>query len=253
MLRQVTPGRYDAYEALLRALATPSSGQVWMLLWHGQAGSPDAQYGNMEVEGYGYAPVRHLRPGAVGQRLEPRRTRWSTASTWPAPSTRTTSASGSTRTPPAAASASPGSTCAASPPAWTASPPARCACPNPAIEIPQFYALLAQNAHRTPAVRSLRRAWVQPALGAPYLAIGLDVYDTSPPAVDSVRAMMQQSIGAVPDGPAGLHGRDVRRARPGRHVDARQRPPVLRPRGARRGPRPGAGGRLRLPPAQGRY
>lgn len=57
MLRQVTPGRYDAYEALLRALATPTSGQVWMLLWHGQAGSPDAQYGNMEVEGYGYAPV----------------------------------------------------------------------------------------------------------------------------------------------------------------------------------------------------
>jgi hypothetical protein len=41
---------------------------------------------------------------------------------------------------------------------------------------------------------------VQPALGAPYLAIGLDVYDTSPPAVDSVRAMMQQSLGAVPDG-----------------------------------------------------
>ena len=28
MLRQVTPGRYDAYEALLRALATPGSGQV---------------------------------------------------------------------------------------------------------------------------------------------------------------------------------------------------------------------------------
>ena len=47
MLRQVAPGRYDAYEALLRALATPATGQVWMLLWHGQAGSPDAQYGNM--------------------------------------------------------------------------------------------------------------------------------------------------------------------------------------------------------------
>ena len=56
MLRQVTPGRYDAYEALLRALATPGGGQIWMLLWHGQAGSPDAQYGNMEVEGFGYAP-----------------------------------------------------------------------------------------------------------------------------------------------------------------------------------------------------
>lgn len=43
MLRQVTPGRYDAYEALLHAIADPSNGQVWMLLWHGQAGSPDAQ------------------------------------------------------------------------------------------------------------------------------------------------------------------------------------------------------------------
>ncbi len=27
-----------------------------MLLWHGQSGSPDAQYGNMQVEGHGYAP-----------------------------------------------------------------------------------------------------------------------------------------------------------------------------------------------------
>lgn len=71
---------------------------------------------------------------------------------------------------------------------------------EPAIEIHQFYALLSQNAHRTPAVRSLRRAWVQPALGAPYLAIGLDLYDTSRQSVDTVRAMMQQSIAAVPDG-----------------------------------------------------
>lgn len=71
---------------------------------------------------------------------------------------------------------------------------------EPAIEIPQFYAQLAQNAHRTPAIRSLRRAWVQPALGVPYLAIGLDLYDTSPPSVDAVRAMMQQSIGTVPEG-----------------------------------------------------
>lgn len=41
---------------------------------------------------------------------------------------------------------------------------------------------------------------MQPALGAPYLALGLDVYDTSPAAVDSVRGMMQQSVGAVPEG-----------------------------------------------------
>jgi hypothetical protein len=49
-------------------------------------------------------------------------------------------------------------------------------------------------------VRALRRAWVQPALGAPYLAIGLDVYEASPPAVEAVRTMMRQSVVAVPDG-----------------------------------------------------
>jgi hypothetical protein len=196
MLRQVTPGRYDAYEALLRALAAD---QVWMLLWHGQAGSPDAQYGNMEVEGLGYAPcvtsaqelsasgwnrghevvrgidvARTLYPDLYGLWLNPHAPGGGVGVPWldlrriacgldllPAGPLRLT---------------------------------------EPAIEIPQFYALLAQNAHRTSAVRSLRRAWVQPALGAPYLAIGLDVYDTSPPSVDAVRAMMQQSIAAVPDG-----------------------------------------------------
>lgn len=34
----------------------------------------------------------------------------------------------------------------------------------------------------------------------PYLAIGLDVYDPGAQAVESVRAMMRQSVGAVPDG-----------------------------------------------------
>lgn len=196
LLRQVTPGRYDAYEALLHALAAD---QVWMLLWHGQAGSPDAQYGNMEVDGLGYAPcvtsaqelsasgwnrshevvrgidvARTLYPDLYGLWLNPHAPGGGVGIPWldlrriacgldllPAGPLRLT---------------------------------------EPAIEIPQFYALLTQNAHRTSAVRSLRRAWVQPALGAPYLAIGLDVYDTSPPSVDAVRAMMQQSIAAVPDG-----------------------------------------------------
>jgi hypothetical protein len=199
MLRQVTPGRYDAYEALLRALATPSSGQVWMLLWHGQGGSPDAQYGNMEVEGYGYAPcvtsaqelsasgwnrsyevvdgvdvARTLYPDHYGLWLNPHAPGGGVGIPW---LDLRRIATGLDRQP---------------------AGPLRLS--EPGIEIPQFYALLAQNAHRTPAVRSLRRAWVQPALGAPYLAIGLDVYDTSPPAVDSVRSMMSQSIGAVPDG-----------------------------------------------------
>lgn len=196
LLRQVTPGRYDAYEALLHALAAD---QVWMLLWHGQAGSPDAQYGNMEVDGLGYAPcvtsaqelsasgwnrshevvrgidvARTLYPDLYGLWLNPHAPGGGVGVPWldlrriacgldllPAGPLRLT---------------------------------------EPAIEIPQFYALLTQNAHRTSAVRSLRRAWVQPALGAPYLAIGLDVYDTSPPSVDAVRAMMRQSIAAVPDG-----------------------------------------------------
>ncbi|MDJ0460780.1 enhanced serine sensitivity protein SseB C-terminal domain-containing protein [Streptomyces sp. H27-C3] len=196
MLRQVTPGRYDAYEALLRALA---DGQVWMLLWHGQAGSPDAQYGNMEVEGLGYAPcvtsaqelaasgwsrayevvtgrdiARVLFPDRWGVWLNPHAPGGGVGIPW---LDLRRIASGLERMP---------------------AGPLRLS--EPAIEIPQFYAQLTQNAHRTPGVRSLRRGWVQPALGAPYLAIGLDLYDTSQQSVDEVRMMMQQSIGVVPEG-----------------------------------------------------
>ncbi|MFF3764980.1 enhanced serine sensitivity protein SseB C-terminal domain-containing protein [Streptomyces sp. NPDC001922] len=196
MLRQVTPGRYDAYEALLRALAEE---QVWMLLWHGRPGSPDAQYGNMEVGGLGYAPcvtsaqelaasgwnrahevvtgweiAAALYPERWGLWLNPHAPGGGVGIPW---ADLRRIAGGLDRLP---------------------AGPLRLS--EPTIEIPQFYALLTQNAHRTPAVRALRRAWVQPALGAPYLAIGLELYDTGPQAVDSVRVMMQQSIGAVPDG-----------------------------------------------------
>ncbi|MFC7310365.1 enhanced serine sensitivity protein SseB C-terminal domain-containing protein [Streptomyces monticola] len=196
MLRQVTPGRYDAYEALLGALAED---QVWMLLWHGQAGSPAAQYGNMEVDGLGYAPcvtsaqelaasgwnrahevvsgtdvARTLYPDHYGLWLNPHAPGGGVGIPW---LDLRRIATGLDKLP---------------------AGPLRLA--EPAIEIPQFYAQLTQNAHRTPAVRSLRRAWVQPALGAPYLAIGLDVYATDPASVDAVRAMMQQSISVVPEG-----------------------------------------------------
>nr|WP_203645192.1 enhanced serine sensitivity protein SseB C-terminal domain-containing protein [Streptomyces sp. SID14478] len=199
MLRQVTPGRYDAYEALLAALADPASGQVWMLLWHGQAGSPDAQYGNMDVDGFSYAPcvtsaqelsasgwsrayevvggvdaARTLYPDHYGLWLNPHAPGGGVGVPW---LDLRRIAGGLDRQP---------------------AGPLRLA--EPTIEIPQFYAVLAQNAHRTTAIRSLRRAWVQPTLGAPYLAIGLDVYDTSPASVDAVRGMMQQSVTAVPDG-----------------------------------------------------
>ncbi|WP_326699958.1 enhanced serine sensitivity protein SseB C-terminal domain-containing protein [Streptomyces sp. NBC_01754] len=196
MLRQVIPGRLDAYEALLRALA---DGRVWMLLWHGTAGSPDAQYGNMEVDGLGYAPcvtsaqelsasgwnrshelitgrdiARALFPDRWGIWLNPHAPGGGVGIPW---LDLRRIATGLDRMP-------------AGPLRLT----------EPAIELPHFYALLSQNAHRTSTVRSLRRAWVQPALGVPYLAIGLDLYDTGRPSVDAARTMMRQSVGVVPDG-----------------------------------------------------
>ncbi|MER5275632.1 enhanced serine sensitivity protein SseB C-terminal domain-containing protein [Streptomyces sp. NPDC002809] len=196
MLRQVTPGRYDAYEALLQALAAD---RIWMLLWHGRAGSPDAQYGNMEIDGLGYAPcvtsaqelsasgwnrdhevvsgrdiARALFPDRWGIWLNPHAPGGGVGIPW---LDLRRIATGLDRMP---------------------AGPLRIS--DPAIEIPQFYAQLTQNAHHTPAIRSLRRAWVQPAIGVPYLAIGLDLYDTSGPSVDAVRSMMQQSIGTVPEG-----------------------------------------------------
>ncbi|MFJ6936550.1 enhanced serine sensitivity protein SseB C-terminal domain-containing protein [Streptomyces sp. NPDC101132] len=196
MLRQVTPGRYETYEALLQALA---DGQLWMLLWHGRPGSPDAQYGGMEVEGLGYAPcvtsaaelaasgwnrayevvsgrevARSLYPERWGIWLNPHASGGGLGVPW---ADLRRIATGLDRMP---------------------AGPLRIS--EPAIELPQFYALLTQHAHRTTAVRSLRRAWVQPALGTPYLAIGLDLYDTSAPAVESVRDMMRRAVSAVPDG-----------------------------------------------------
>ncbi|MEU0084277.1 enhanced serine sensitivity protein SseB C-terminal domain-containing protein [Streptomyces sp. NPDC006274] len=199
MLRQVTPGRYDAYEALLHALAEPSGGRIWMLLWHGEPGSADAQYGNMEVDGVCYAPcvtsaqelavsgwnrahevtggrdiARALYPDRWGIWLNPHAPGGGVGVPW---LDLRRIATGLDRMP-------------AGPLRLT----------EPAIEIPQFYALLTQNAHRTSAVRSLRRAWVQPSIGPAYLAIGLDLYDAAPQSVDAVHAMMRQSVAAVPDG-----------------------------------------------------
>lgn len=196
MLQQVAPGRYDAYESLLYALA---EGQIWMLLWHGTPGSPDAQYGNMDVAGLGYAPcvtsAQELAASGWNRAHEVVGGRQIASSLFP-------DRYGLWLNPHA-----PGGGVGIP---WLDL--RRIACglellpagplrlSEPAIEIPQFYALLGQNAHRTPAVRSLRRAWVQPALGAPYLAIGLDLFDSGAAGVEAARAMMSQSIGAVPDG-----------------------------------------------------
>lgn len=196
LLGQVSPGRYDTYEALLDALA---ESRVWMLLWNGQAGSPDAQYGNMEVAGFGYAPcvtsdgelaasgwdraheVVSGREIAAGLFPE----RWGI---WLNPH----AAGGGVGIP------------------WLdlrritlgldQAPAGPLRITEPSLDIAQFYALLSHNAHRTPSVRSLRRCWVQPALGAAYLAIGLDLYDTGRESVESARRMMRDSAVAVPEG-----------------------------------------------------
>jgi hypothetical protein len=196
VLRQVAPGRFDAYEGLLHAVA---DGQVWMLLWQGGPGSPYAQYGNMEVGGYGYAPcvtspqelaasgwgrphevvagrdiAATLFPERWGLWLNPHASGGGVGIPW---LDLRRIAAGLERLP---------------------AGPLRIS--EPALRLPQFYALLTQHAHRTPAVRTLRRAWVQPVLGEPYLAIGLEMYEAGPQAVASVRGMMQQAISGVPQG-----------------------------------------------------
>ncbi|WP_372509548.1 enhanced serine sensitivity protein SseB C-terminal domain-containing protein [Streptomyces humicola] len=195
-LRQVVPGRLDAYEALLHALG---DGQVWMLLWQGQPGSPDAQYGNMDVDGHGYAPC-------VTSALELTASRWSRSheivtgraiaaelyrerwGLWLNPH----DASGGVGIP------------------WLdlrrvavgldRVPAGPLTITEPALQIPQFYALLTQTAYRTPVVRALRTAWVHPAFGEAFLAIGVELYDNSPQSGEAVRGMVQHAAAGAPAG-----------------------------------------------------
>lgn len=196
LLRQVSPGRYDVYEALLGALA---DSQVWMLLWTGTPGSPDAQYGNMEVAGHGYAPCvtspqelaasgwarAHEVVGGREIAAALYRERWGV---WLNPHA------------PGGGLGVPWLDLRRVAAGLDQHPAGPLRISEPSLDLPQFYALLSQNAHRTPAVRSLRRAWVQPALGVPYLAVGLDLYDTGRQAAESACEMMRQSVGAVPEG-----------------------------------------------------
>ncbi|MEE1927380.1 enhanced serine sensitivity protein SseB C-terminal domain-containing protein [Streptomyces sp. TRM 70351] len=196
LLRQVTPGRYDAYEALLRGLA---DGQVWPLLWHGGAEDPAAQYARMEMAGHGYVPcvtsARELaacgwtrgHEAATGRQLAaalyPER-----YGLWLDPHARGGGvgvpwldlrrvAVGLDRLP---------------------AGPLRIS--EPTVRAPQFYARLTHNAQRTPVVRSLRRGWVQPAHGAAFLAIGVDLYDPAPQASHTALDMVRDAAGAVPEG-----------------------------------------------------
>nr|WP_202447627.1 enhanced serine sensitivity protein SseB C-terminal domain-containing protein [Streptomyces sp. SID5468] len=195
-MERVAPGRYDTYETLLRALA---DGSVWMLLWHGEPGSPDAQYGNMELDGYGYAPCvtsaaqlaasgwNRSHEVVVGREIaaELYRERYGLWLNPHAPGGGVgvpwldlrRVATGLDRVP---------------------AGPLRIT--EPAVPAPQFYGALTHHAHHTPVVRALRCAWVEPALGEPYLAVGVDLYDTGAASVEAVRAMMAQAVAAAPDG-----------------------------------------------------
>ena len=195
-LREVAPGRYDAYEALLRALA---DGEVWVLLWQGEPGSQDAQYGNMEVSGQGYVPcVTSPQQLAVSgwnrahERISGReiagslyRNRWGL---WLDPHA------------PGGGVGVPWADLRRIAAGLDRLPAGPLSLSDPQVQAPHFYALLTQQAYATPAVRALRRAWVRPVIGEPYLAVGLDLYDTGPQAVAAVRGMMQRSITVAPEG-----------------------------------------------------
>ncbi|MEU5385123.1 MULTISPECIES: enhanced serine sensitivity protein SseB C-terminal domain-containing protein [Kitasatospora] len=196
-LAAVAPERWEAYEGLLRALA---GGQVWMLLWHGSPGSPDAQYGNMDVGGHGYAPCA-TSPGQLaasgwtrahevvsgpeiaaslyrsrwGLWLDPHRPGGGVGVPW---ADLRRIALGLDRLP---------------------AGPLRIS--EPPVQGSPFFSVLEQQAGEVRPLRSLRRAWVQPVLGEGYLAIGLDLYDASPPSVEAARALVQRAAAQAPDGP----------------------------------------------------
>ncbi|MFD9128022.1 enhanced serine sensitivity protein SseB C-terminal domain-containing protein [Kitasatospora sp. NPDC059571] len=195
-LGAVAPERWEAYEELLRALA---QGQVWMLLWHGTPGSPDAQYGNMDISGHGYAPAvtspeqlaasgwARAHEVISGQEIAAAlfRTRWGL---WLNPHA------------PGGGVGVPWADLRRIAVGLDRLPAGPLRISEPQLQAPQFFGLLEQQAAEVRPLRSLRRAWVQPVLGEAYLAIGLDLYDTSPPAVEAARALVQRAAALAPEG-----------------------------------------------------
>jgi hypothetical protein len=207
-LRGIAPGRYDRYEELLHAVA---EGRLWMLLWHGMPGDAEAQYGNLEVGGYGYAPCvtseeqlatsgwarQHRVVSGREVAAELYRERWGL---WlnphqpgggvgiPWPDLRRV-AGGLDRLPAGPLGLSPVDQPPASILGSLASPAASAA----------FFRALVEGARQNPAIRSLRRAWVEPAFGEPSLTIGLDLDDTSEAAVAATQRMMHHAVASAPE------------------------------------------------------
>ncbi|SOD65542.1 SseB protein C-terminal domain-containing protein [Streptomyces zhaozhouensis] len=196
LLARVTPDRLDTYEALLRALA---DSELWMLLWQGDPGEPDAHYGGIEVAGHGYAPcvtsgpeltasgwnrayevvpgrdiAAALYPDHWGLWLNPHAPGGGLGVPW---LDLRRIAGGLDRLP---------------------AGPLRIS--EPSVGVESFYARLVALGQRTPVLRALWRAWVRPALGVSYLAIGLDVDGPPENGAEAVRAMMREAITEVPEG-----------------------------------------------------
>ncbi|TDC19226.1 enhanced serine sensitivity protein SseB [Streptomyces sp. 8K308] len=170
-----------------------------MLLWHGRPGDPEAQYGSVEVAGHGYAPcvtsrrellasgwtrehevvsgrdiAAALYPDHWGLWLNPHAVGGGLGIPW---LDLRRIAGGLDRLP---------------------AGPLRIT--EPSVRADGFYTELVALAERTRALRSLRRAWVQPAVGPAYLVIGLDVAEPDERSAEAVRGMMRQAIAAVPEG-----------------------------------------------------
>jgi hypothetical protein len=196
LLAGVSADRLDSYEALLAALA---DGQVWMLLWHGAAGEPEARYGAMEVAGHGYAPCvtseRELTASGWTRASEVIGGRDIAAALYP-------DHCGLWLNPhaPGGGLGIPWLDLRRIADGLDRLPPGPLQIGEPSVTAPAFYHQLIEEARRTPVLRSLRRAWVQPALGTPYLVIGLDVDSPDAPSADAVRRMMRRAVVAVPDG-----------------------------------------------------
>ncbi|MER7706460.1 enhanced serine sensitivity protein SseB C-terminal domain-containing protein [Kitasatospora sp. NPDC097605] len=181
---------------MLHALA---EGRVWMLLWHGTPGSPDAQYGNMEISGHGYAPAvtspeqlaasgwARAHEVITGREIAASlyRTRWGL---WLNPHA------------PGGGVGVPWADLRRVAAGLDRLPAGPLKLSEPQVPAQQFFALLERQAAEVRAVKALRRAWVRPSVGEPYLAIGLDLYESSPPTVEAVRALMQRAIAVAPEG-----------------------------------------------------
>ncbi|WTA56759.1 enhanced serine sensitivity protein SseB C-terminal domain-containing protein [Kitasatospora purpeofusca] len=181
---------------MLNALA---EGRVWMLLWHGTPGSADAQYGNMEISGHGYAPAvtspeqlaasgwARAHEVISGREIAASlyRTRWGL---WLNPHA------------PGGGVGVPWADLRRVAAGLDRLPAGPLRLSEPQVPAQQFFALLERQAAEVRAVRALRRAWVQPSVGEPYLAIGLELYESSPPTVEAVRALMQRAIAVAPEG-----------------------------------------------------